>query len=93
MTNEDNSMDHIVYADCVSDKLSQLLKSTAKATCLPHLAHRNVRSGWEEGGVKLVKGKLPRSHGACDPPQMFPVSNGDDDNVTVPQKRGRGKPT
>lgn len=49
LTNEDNSMDHIVYADCVSDKLSQLLKSTAKATCLPHSAHRNVRSGWEGG--------------------------------------------
>lgn len=49
LTNEDNSMDHIAYADCVSDKLSQLLKSTAKATCLPHLARRNVRSGWEGG--------------------------------------------
>lgn len=49
LTNEDNSVDHIVYADCVSDKLSQLLKSTAKATCLPHSAHRNVRSGWEGG--------------------------------------------
>lgn len=30
LTNEDNSRDHIVYTDCIPDKLSQLLKSTAK---------------------------------------------------------------
>lgn len=30
LTNEDNSRDHIVRTDCVSDKLSQLLKSTPK---------------------------------------------------------------
>lgn len=37
LTNEDNSMDHTVYADCVSDKLSQLLKSTPKATVAYHI--------------------------------------------------------
>lgn len=76
-----------VYADCVSDKLSQLLKSTAKNHLLTTFSPQECKI-WVGGGrgVKLAKGKLPRSHGACDPPQMFPVSNGDDDNVTVPQE-------
>lgn len=49
LTNEDNSRDHIVYADAISDKLPQLLKSTptppfqptgmSKKTCQGHMGH------------------------------------------------------
>lgn len=71
-----------MYADCVSDKLSQLLKSSVKATCLPHSAHRNVRSGWEGG--KACKRKSAKVTWGM-------TLNGDDDNVTVNQKRAERK--